>query len=126
MRDAQEQRKHNLQYALIALGIVTLVILFLLLSRSIIVNARWVSFFGVVGLLVVFEFLNLLLHPLLERITSHSPVLMLVALVLIAALLMPIHHRMEKWAKSKLVAKNRQIRLAAARRTLEKLEKNNS
>ena len=122
MQEAKEQRKHNLQYALIAVGIVTFIILFLLLSRSIIVNEKWVRFFGVVGLLVVFEFLNLLLHPWLEKITNHTPVLMLIALVGIAALLVPLHHRLEKWAKKTLVEKNKQIRLAAAKKTIEKLE----
>jgi len=123
MQEAKEQRKHNLQYALIALGIVSLVILFLLLSRSIIVNEKWIRFFGVIGLLVVFEFLNLLLHPWLGKITNHTPVLMLTALVGIAALLVPLHHRLEQWAKKTLVEKNKQIRLAAAKRTIEKLEK---
>jgi tetratricopeptide (TPR) repeat protein len=117
-----QQRKQNLQLVSIAFGIVMLVILFLLLSRSIMVNEKWVSFFGVVGLLVVFEFLNLLLHPWLEEITNHSPLLMLAALVGIAALLVPLHHRLEKWAKKTLVAKNRQIRLASAKKTIAKLE----
>ncbi|CAN5352998.1 hypothetical protein BH20BAC1_BH20BAC1_07310 [soil metagenome] len=121
---ANEERKQTIQYVFIALGIVTLIIVFLLLSRSIIVNEKWVSFFGVVGLLVIFEFLNLLLHPFLERVTNHSPVLMLLALVCIAAILVPFHHRVEKWAKQKMVEKNKEIRLAAARKTIEKLEIN--
>jgi len=121
---ANEERKQNIQYVLIALGIVTLIIVFLLLSRSIIVNEKWVSFFGVVGLLVIFEFLNLLLHPFLEKITNHSPVLMLLALVCIAAILVPFHHRVEKWAKQKMVEKNKEIRLVAARKTIEQLEIN--
>jgi len=119
----EEQRKQNIQYALIALGIITFIILFLLLSRSFVTNTKLITFFGVVALLMVFEFLNLLLHPFLERITHHSPVLMLLALVCIAALLVPLHHRVEKWATTKLVEKNKQIRLAAAKRTIEELEK---
>lgn len=117
------QRKENIQYALIALGIITLLILYLLLSRSFITNTKLIEFFGVVALLIVFEFLNLLLHPFLERITNHSPVLMLLALVFIAALLVPLHHRVEKWATAKLVEKNKQIRLANAKKTIEELEK---
>lgn len=120
---ANKERKQNIQYILIALGIVTLIILFLLLSRSIIVNEKWVSFFSVVGLLVIFEFLNLLLHPFLERVTNHSPVLILLALVCIAALLVPFHHRLEKWASEKMVEKNKEIRLAAAKKTIEQLDK---
>jgi len=122
----QQQRKQNLQYALIALGIIIFVILYLLLSTRIITNVKVIEFLSVVALLIVFEFLNLLLHPFLERITHHSPLMMLIALVCIAALLVPLHHRLEKWAMHKLVEKNKQIRLAATRRTIEKQGKNKS
>ena len=119
----EEQRQQNIQYALIALGIITLLILYLLLSRSFIANTKIIEFFGVIALLIVFEFLNLLLHPFLEKITHHSPVLMLLALVCIAALLVPLHHKLEKWATHKLVEKNKAIRLASAKKTIEKLER---
>lgn len=118
-----EQRKQNIQYALIAIGIIILFSLYLLLSRSFITNTKLIEFFGVVALLIVFEFLNLLLHPFLERITHHNPLLMLLALVAIAALLVPLHHKVEKWATAKLVEKNKQIRLKAAKKTIEELEK---
>lgn len=120
-REAAEDRKQNIQYALIALAIVTFIMLYLLLSRSFITNTKWIEFCGVIALLIIFEFLNLLLHPFLERLTLHSPALMLFALVCLAALLVPLHHRVEKLATQKLVEKNRQLRLAAARRTIEKL-----
>ena len=119
----EQQRKQNIQYALIALGIIILLTLYLLLSRSFITNTKLIEFFGVVALLIVFEFLNLLLHPFLERVTNHSPILMLLALVCIAALLVPLHHKVEKWATAKLVEKNKKIRLAAAKKTIEQLEK---
>ena len=123
---AEEQRKQNIQYALLALGIITFIILFLLLSRSIITNTKVIEFLGIIALLIVFEFLNLLLHPFLERVTNHSPVLMLLALVLVAALLVPLHHKVEKWATAKLVEKNKAIRLASAKKTIEELEKNDN
>ena len=116
-----QQRNQNIQYALIALGIITFIISFLLLSRRHITNTKLIQFLGVVALLVVFEFLNLLLHPFLERITHHSPVLMLLALVCIAALLVPLHHKLEKWATHKLVEKNKAIRLASAKKTIRLL-----
>lgn len=123
IKEAQ-QRNQNIQYALLALGIISFIISFLLLSRKHITNTKLIQFLGVVALLLVFEFLNLLLHPFLERITHHSPVLMLLALVCIAALLVPLHHKLEKWATHKLVEKNKAIRLAAAKKTIEELEKN--
>jgi tetratricopeptide (TPR) repeat protein len=120
---AEEQRQQNIQFALIALGIIVFIILFLLFSRSIVANQTLISFFGVLGLLIVFEFINLLIHPWLASFTHESPVLMLLVLVLIASLLIPLHHRLEKWIKEKMTEKNKTIRLAAAKKTIEKLEK---
>jgi tetratricopeptide (TPR) repeat protein len=119
---AEENRQQNIQYALIALGIVCFIIIFLLFSRSIIANSKIIEFLSVIALLLVFEFLNLLLHPYITKVTHHSPPLTLLAMVCIAALLVPVHHKIEKWTTAKLVEKNKQIRLAAARKTIEKLE----
>lgn len=119
---AEEERKHNIQLSLLAIGIITFIILFLILSRSFIANTKLITFFGVIALLLVFEFLNLLLHPFLGRITQHSPVFMLLALVCIAALLVPLHHKLEKWTTKKLVEKNIETRLAKAKKTIEQLE----
>jgi hypothetical protein len=85
-------------------------------------SAKVISFMCVVALLIVFEFLNRLLHPIIGSITHHSPVFMLIALVCIAALMIPLHHKLEKWATKLLVAKNAAIRLAKAKRTVEELE----
>lgn len=89
---------------------------------SFINNTKLISFFGVIALLLVFEFFNLLLHPFLEKITHHSPILMLLALVCIAALLVPLHHKLEKWITEKLVQKNKATRMANAIKTIEILE----
>jgi hypothetical protein len=123
---AEYQRKQNIQFALIALGIITFFILFLILSRSFITNTKLIEFFGIIALLIVFEFINLWLHPFLESVTHHSPLLMLLALVSIAALLVPMHHRIEKWATKKLVEKNKAIRLAHAMKTIAQLENNSN
>ncbi len=117
-----EERSHNIQLAITAIAILTAIILFLLLSRSILVSHKVVEFLSVLVLLVVFEFINLLIHPFLESITHHSPVLMLMALVAIASLIIPLHHRLEHWTTKKLVEKNKAIRLANARKTIEELE----
>jgi tetratricopeptide (TPR) repeat protein len=122
--NAEKHRKQNIQYALIAACIITFIILFLLFSRSIVANERLISFFGILGLLVVFEFINLLIHPWLSSFTHESPVLMLLALVLIASLLIPLHHRLEKWINERMTEKNKAIRLEAAKKTIERLERN--
>ena len=120
---AAEKRKENIQFAAIAIGVICFIILFFLVSRSIIINASWIRLLGVLALLVSFEFINLAVHPYLSHYTNDSPLLMLSALVIIGALLIPMHHRIEKWVIEKMVEKNKAIRLAAARKTIERLEK---
>lgn len=121
----EDERKQNIQFSLLALGIVIFILLFFLLSRSMITNTKVIEFFGILALLIVFEFLNLLLHPYLDSLTNHTPVLMLIALVCLASLLIPAHHALEKWATNKLVEKNKKIRLENAKRTIEKLGREN-
>ena len=106
--------------------IISFVMLFLLISHSFIANARIIEFMGSVALLLIFEFISLVLHPFLQIITYHSAVWMLVALVSIAALLVPLHHKVEKWAVTRLVAKNNAIRLTAAKKIIEKLDDTSS
>ena len=117
-----EDRKHNLQFAAIAIGLITFIILFFALSRSIIVKTKFIEFFGVLLLLAVFEFINLFIHPYLDKATNHSPVLMLLVLIIIGAGLVPLHHKLEKWMTHVMVEKNKRIRLEAAKKTIASLE----
>ena len=117
-------RKHNIQYVAIGIGVLTLIILFLLYSRSILGKEKLIKLLGVVVLLIVFEFINLLIHPYLAKATNESPLSMLLVMVGIAALLVPAHHRIEEWVRHQLVEKNKRIRLEAAKKTIQKLEKN--
>jgi tetratricopeptide (TPR) repeat protein len=121
---ANETRKMNLEYTFIAIGIISFFMLFILFSRKHITNTKVIQFLSVVSLLIVFEFLNLLIHPILEKVTHHSPFLMLLSLVALAALLIPMHHKLEHWAVNKLIEKNKATRLAAAKKTIDELEKN--
>jgi hypothetical protein len=123
--EADKERKQNIEYAFIAIGLVAFIMFFLVLSHSFITNTWLISFLGGVALLLVFEFLYLLLHPFLARITNHSPVLMLLGLVCIAALLVPLHSKLEKWTTAKLIEKNKEIRLARAKKIIKVVENEN-
>ena len=118
---AKDERKNNLQFVAIAIGLITFIVLFFVLSQSIIVKTKFIEFFGVLGLLAVFEFINLYIHPYLAHATNDSPLLMLAMLIAIAALLIPLHHRLEKWVTKIMVEKNKKIRLNAALKTIEQL-----
>lgn len=99
--ELEVERRNNLQYAGIAVVIISLAVVYLRRSRKAAKRAGLTEFLGVVALLIFFEFVNLLLHPLLGRFTHESPLLMLLLMVVIAALLVPLHHRMESLVKRK-------------------------
>lgn len=123
--ERKKERNHNLQIAGISIALISFIIIFLFLSHSIIASSKLIRFLGVLGLLIVFEFINLLLHPSLVKLTNDSAVLMLIILVSIAALLIPLHHKMETLITKKLVEKNNRIKLAAAKKTIERLNTQN-
>jgi hypothetical protein len=58
---------------------------------------------SVLSLLLIFEFVTLLSHPYIERITNHTPLLEYFILVLMASVLVPLHHSLTYWLKQKLV-----------------------
>lgn len=120
-RQAEDERRNNLQYAAIALGLVIFVIVFLLFSHSIIATDGQIKFLGILALLIVFEFINLLLHPFLANITHHSPLMMLIIMVGVAALLIPLHHYLEKSVIQKLLEKNKRIKVKAAKKIIATL-----
>jgi hypothetical protein len=88
----------------IATVIISVLLAFLLLRKKK-TNAKTVEVLGVIGLLMLFEFVSLILHPYIEDITHHTPVMMMLLLVGIAAVLVPFHHYLEKLVKRKLAHK---------------------
>lgn len=121
----EKHRSDNIQFAMIALFIVSFIAFFLLLSHTVMVSEKWIRFLGVLGLLLFFEFLNLFIHPYISKITHHSPLFMLLIMVVIASFLIPLHHKIEHWMKEKMVKKNKKVRLAAAKRIVAELEQEN-
>ncbi|QES89221.1 tetratricopeptide repeat protein [Rhizosphaericola mali] len=106
-----EERKDNLQYAAIGIGLLAFFMLYFIFSHSAKVGKRTILFLGILSMLLVFEFLNLLLHPYLGKLTHHQPFWMLLCMVAIAALLISLHHKLEHFIIHKLVSKNEKIRL---------------
>jgi tetratricopeptide (TPR) repeat protein len=101
---AKEERRKNLQLIGISVFIISFILFVIILGRRR-VKPRTIEFFGVISLLMLFEFINLFIHPFIEVWTHHSQVEMLLILVAVAAILVPLHHRMEKWVKHSLAKK---------------------
>jgi tetratricopeptide (TPR) repeat protein len=97
----KEERAHDLQLISIALFITLFISGVIVLRRSRI-NPKWIEFLGILALLLLFEFIILLLHPFIMSITGHQPIFTLIVLVCIAAILIPSHHRAEKWIKQRI------------------------
>jgi tetratricopeptide (TPR) repeat protein len=98
---AEEERKTNIQM----LGIGTFIpfffgFLFIFSNRK--TNQKAIRFLGLLGVLLLFEFISLFLHPYIALLTHHTPILMLLVLVGIASVLVPLHHRLEKLVKERL------------------------
>ncbi len=100
-RRHKDERRQQLQLLLIGLAIPTLFLFTVLLSR-IKLPARIIRFLGIISLLILFEYLTLLLHPLVEAFTHHTPIYELLIFVVIASMLIPAHHRIEHWLIHKL------------------------
>lgn len=97
----KEARIQQLQILAICIFIPMFFIITLAVSR-IRIHRNVVRFMGVVSLLLFFEFLILLLHPLIEGLMHHNKVLELLVLVVIGAGLVPLHHRLEGVVIAKL------------------------
>lgn len=100
LRIAKKERKQQLQLLFIAIFIPGFFLVTLLLSR-IRLHVRVIKILGVLSLLILFEYLTLLLHPYVVELTNHTPVYEMLIFVSIAAILIPLHHRVEnlliKW-----------------------------
>lgn len=113
-KEEDDRRKRNLQILFVAISIVSGIVLFVLLSRSVIVNEAFIRNVGYVGLLITFEFINLLFHPIIEQLTHHNTWGMLVILVGLACLILKCHHFLEGYVEHQMVDRNIKVRKAFA------------
>lgn len=100
-REAEQERKENLQLIAIAIFIPIFILVIFRLRRTKL-HRRVIDFLGVLSLLLVFEFITLLIHPLIERVTGNRPVFELIILVGLASILVPAHHELTHWLKGRL------------------------
>ncbi|HUR66324.1 MAG TPA: tetratricopeptide repeat protein [Chitinophagaceae bacterium] len=98
----KKERFQQLQMLLIAIFIPGIFLVTIILSR-INVHIKLIRLLGVLSLLFLFEYLTLLLHPTVAKLTNHTPVYEILIFVAFAALLIPAHHRLEHWMIHKLL-----------------------
>ena len=82
----------------ITIFIITFFSAIILLSRQK-RKHRLIEYLGIIGLLLLFEFIALFIHPYIAHWTHHTPIYMLIILVGVAAILSPLHHKLTHWIK---------------------------
>lgn len=110
----KKARFQQLQRSIIAVFIPTLLIITLLASR-IKINRKLITYMGIISLLFLFEFLTLLLHPLIADFTHHIPIFELLIFVGIAILLVPAHHKLEHLLLNVLTKRHKEAEAVRAK-----------
>ncbi len=92
----RKKRFQQMQFLLIGIFIPGFFFLTFLLNR-VKIHMKLVRLLGVLSLLFLFEYLTLLLHPAIANFTNHIPIYEILIFVVIAAILIPLHHKVEHW-----------------------------
>ncbi len=93
--EATFQRKEQEQY----LGILTIVLLFIsfaFLGSRFQLSLKVIDYTGFVGVLLFFEFLHVLLHPIIERYSTGYPIIFMAINISLAAAIKPLHNIVQK------------------------------
>lgn len=100
-RLAELKRKSNAQM----MGIGTFISFFfgiLFISGKRRKSPKIVKFLGLLGILLLFEFISMILSPYISTLTNNIPILMLLVLVGVASILIPLHNGLENLVLIKL------------------------
>jgi uncharacterized membrane protein YhaH (DUF805 family) len=96
-----KSRTDNIKLSLIAVFIPIFALFVNRIRKTKKNNPKLTSILGVATLLMFFEFIALLIHPSVERLSNHDPVIMYILLLIIASILAPLHQILEAWAIKK-------------------------
>ena len=99
---AEKQRVKQLQVILITVFIPSLFLITLLLRKRKVKHSV-VKILGVVSLMFTFEFITLLTHPIVAKVTNYNLILEIIIFVILGFILVPAHHRLEHWLINHLI-----------------------
>jgi len=104
--EEEKQRVEYLHIGGITLFILALISSFLLLRKKRI-NPKFIDMLGTFSVVAGFEFIELLLHGKIEEFTHHNLTFTLCCLLLMAALIIPTHHKIDHWMKKQIGKKEK-------------------
>lgn len=117
-KNEESKQQKSIAYITLSIIVITIGIAFFVTFYTAIVSSRIIAFFGTFCLLMFFEFINLISHPVAEKITGENPLFMFCILLVIACLLVPIHHKIES-KLLKHIPEYKQKRVQNARQTID-------
>lgn len=121
-RKEAAERKGTIGYLLLATGIIVASLLFILAGKTVVFTEKQLRIAGVVIILVAVEFINFFCHPLLDRLTYHSIILMFSILIILAYFLGLLHHLLDKKLDN-VIEKNNKIKEKFAKDFLKEQDK---
>jgi|GEM_PF-4846517 len=107
-REEAERKKqlNRLMFMLVPPFIIFFIYVVILLGKMK-VKERLVESMSLVATIMIFEFIALLLHGYLDKVTHENPLLLLLTLVLVGIALEPLHNYFQDWLKKKVVHEER-------------------
>jgi tetratricopeptide (TPR) repeat protein len=117
---AEEAKARHLKLELLLIGMCIPVLFFFsafLTGKK--VHRKLIEFSGIFAILFLFEYITLLIHPVVISKAGHSPIYEILIFVAIAAIISPSHHRVQTWLVDILKRRHHSKRTAAkpAKRT---------
>lgn len=109
---AEKDRRLKLEYLLVGLCIPVLFFISAFMTGKK-VHRRLIEFSGIFAILFLFEYITLLIHPVVSSRTGHSPVYEILIFVAIAAIISPSHHKIQHWLVGTLTRRHHSKRIAA-------------
>jgi tetratricopeptide (TPR) repeat protein len=105
-KEEQKRKRNNIQYMLITIGITSLFIIMVMMGMFK-VSATTIKMIGFFAFLMFFEFLFLIFKKNVYSITKGEPWKDLLFMILLAAILLPLHHWLEHKVIHYLTSHNR-------------------
>lgn len=94
-------RRNNLEYLLIT--VIVFIFFAIIFSGRKFFSEKILSALIFIGLLLLFEFILVMTDPWVEKLTGTEPVFKLIANLVLALLILPVHHLLETVSKQKLL-----------------------
>jgi len=102
----EEEEQNTMRYLLIFIFIILFFVSLFIMRKNISKRSRiLISYMGLLATLLLYEYVLLLIHPFIGHITGHHLIYMFFIMVLVGAILVYLHHRLDHFIQKLLIRK---------------------